>query len=90
MTAIQYLTGDATAPTASGNKIIAHVCNDIGGWGKGFVLAPLKAMAPARGRVPTMVSGPRAKRLCPRCRQAGAGRSRRVGGEHGGPARHSA
>ncbi|MEV6001124.1 Appr-1-p processing protein, partial [Streptomyces griseomycini] len=22
-----------------GVKVIAHVCNDIGGWGKGFVLA---------------------------------------------------
>jgi O-acetyl-ADP-ribose deacetylase (regulator of RNase III) len=34
---IHYLTGDATAPAAPGNKIICHVCNDIGGWGKGFV-----------------------------------------------------
>ncbi|WP_236719834.1 macro domain-containing protein [Listeria monocytogenes] len=24
---------------AKGNKIIAHICNDVGGWGKGFVLA---------------------------------------------------
>ena len=31
--------GDATSPMASGNKIIVHVCNDIGGWGKGFVMA---------------------------------------------------
>src|SRR5262249_2982042 len=29
----------ATAPQASGVKIIAHVCNDRGNWGKGFVLA---------------------------------------------------
>lgn len=36
---IQYLTGDATRPVAEGNKIIAHICNDIGKWGKGFVLA---------------------------------------------------
>ena len=36
---ITYLKGDATLPQADGNKIIAHVCNDIGGWGKGFVLA---------------------------------------------------
>ncbi len=36
---ITYLKGDATSPQASGNKIIAHVCNDLGGWGKGFVLA---------------------------------------------------
>jgi O-acetyl-ADP-ribose deacetylase (regulator of RNase III) len=36
---IVYETGDATRPTVDGNKIIAHVCNDIGGWGAGFVLA---------------------------------------------------
>lgn len=36
---INYTTGDATAPIAEGNKIIVHICNDIGGWGKGFVLA---------------------------------------------------
>src|SRR5579871_1164020 len=36
---IRYTTGDATCPISEGNKIIAHVCNDIGGWGKGFVNA---------------------------------------------------
>jgi O-acetyl-ADP-ribose deacetylase (regulator of RNase III) len=36
---IYYLTGDATAPAGAGQKIIVHVCNDIGRWGKGFVLA---------------------------------------------------
>ena len=36
---INYIKGDATQPTAMGNKIIVHVCNDIGGWGKGFVIA---------------------------------------------------
>lgn len=39
MTSISYQNGDATAPATVGNKIICHVCNDIGGWGKGFVLA---------------------------------------------------
>lgn len=39
MTVINYTTGDATAPTTQGNKIIVHICNDVGGWGKGFVLA---------------------------------------------------
>ncbi|MFB8776407.1 macro domain-containing protein [Streptomyces broussonetiae] len=39
MTGITYLRGDATAPSVQGAKIIAHVCNDIGGWGKGFVVA---------------------------------------------------
>jgi O-acetyl-ADP-ribose deacetylase (regulator of RNase III) len=36
---ITYLRGDATAPQGKGVKVIAHVCNDLGGWGKGFVLA---------------------------------------------------
>jgi O-acetyl-ADP-ribose deacetylase (regulator of RNase III) len=38
-TEIKYLKGDATAPQEGGNKVIVHVCNDIGGWGKGFVVA---------------------------------------------------
>ncbi|MFI0354503.1 macro domain-containing protein [Actinomadura sp. 9N407] len=37
--AIRYIKGDATSPQAKGVKLIAHVCNDRGGWGKGFVLA---------------------------------------------------
>ena len=37
--AITYLKGDATQPQGKGNKIVAHICNDLGGWGKGFVLA---------------------------------------------------
>ncbi|MCK7591630.1 Appr-1-p processing protein [Subsaxibacter sp. CAU 1640] len=36
---INYLKGDATQPVGQGNKIIVHVCNDVGGWGKGFVMA---------------------------------------------------
>ncbi|MFF8403861.1 macro domain-containing protein [Streptomyces sp. NPDC014846] len=39
MPEITYLRGDATTPFSKGPKVIAHVCNDIGGWGKGFVLA---------------------------------------------------
>jgi O-acetyl-ADP-ribose deacetylase (regulator of RNase III) len=39
MNSIAYIKGDATCPQAKGVKIICHVCNDIGGWGKGFVLA---------------------------------------------------
>jgi O-acetyl-ADP-ribose deacetylase (regulator of RNase III) len=39
MNNLSYLIGDATAPTSAGNRIIAHICNDIGGWGRGFVLA---------------------------------------------------
>jgi O-acetyl-ADP-ribose deacetylase (regulator of RNase III) len=36
---IIYTKGDATNPIANGNKVIVHVCNDVGGWGKGFVMA---------------------------------------------------
>lgn len=36
---IKYRIGDATQPYGSANKIIVHICNDIGAWGKGFVLA---------------------------------------------------
>jgi O-acetyl-ADP-ribose deacetylase (regulator of RNase III) len=37
---LHYVTGDATvASYAKGQKIIAHVCNDQGRWGKGFVMA---------------------------------------------------
>ncbi|MBT2401439.1 macro domain-containing protein [Streptomyces sp. ISL-100] len=39
MSGISYVRGDATAPQGKGVKIIAHVCNDLGGWGEGFVLA---------------------------------------------------
>ena len=39
MSEIEYVRGDATAPSVKGVKVIAHVCNDIGGWGKGFVVA---------------------------------------------------
>lgn len=38
-TAVRYRRGDATAPPGTGPRIIAHLCNDIGAWGKGFVLA---------------------------------------------------
>lgn len=36
---IKYIKGDATNPNVAGNKIIVHICNDVGGWGKGFVVA---------------------------------------------------
>ena len=39
MSQITYVTGDATDPVGAGTKIIAHVCNDYGGWGAGFVKA---------------------------------------------------
>jgi O-acetyl-ADP-ribose deacetylase (regulator of RNase III) len=36
---IVYAIGDATQPQGTGPQIIVHVCNDAGGWGRGFVLA---------------------------------------------------
>ena len=39
MRPIEFVRGDATAPQAEGAKIVAHVCNDKGRWGQGFVLA---------------------------------------------------
>lgn len=36
---IKYIIGDATYPVGEGEKIIVHVCNDVGGWGRGFVLS---------------------------------------------------
>lgn len=42
MRVIQYVIGDATKPVTSKPAIIAHVCNDRGYWGKGFVLAVSK------------------------------------------------
>lgn len=39
MAGIEYLRGDATLPRGKGRRVIAHVRNDRGGWGKGFVLA---------------------------------------------------
>ena len=36
---VKYVSGDATNPVGDGHKIICHVVNDMGKWGKGFVLA---------------------------------------------------
>jgi O-acetyl-ADP-ribose deacetylase (regulator of RNase III) len=36
---IRYIPGDATRPVGDGPKVIAHVCNNVGGWGRGFVVA---------------------------------------------------
>lgn len=36
---IKFVKGDATNPLDNKTKIIVHICNDEGGWGKGFVVA---------------------------------------------------
>ena len=35
---IRYVVGDATNPPP-GRVVVTHVCNDIGAWGRGFVMA---------------------------------------------------
>jgi O-acetyl-ADP-ribose deacetylase (regulator of RNase III) len=43
---IHHVTGDATAPVDTNSpRVIAHVCNDLGKWGRGFVV-PLGARHP--------------------------------------------
>ena len=39
MSKINYVIGDATRPQGDGLKVIVHLANDVGRWGKGFVLA---------------------------------------------------
>lgn len=39
LSTLTYRRGDATNPVGEGHKYILHICNDMGGWGKGFVLA---------------------------------------------------
>jgi len=36
---LRYIIGDATRPEGTGPQLLVHVCNDIGGWGRGFVMA---------------------------------------------------
>lgn len=36
---IAYVIGDASAPPYDGAAVIVHICNDLGKWGRGFVLA---------------------------------------------------
>jgi O-acetyl-ADP-ribose deacetylase (regulator of RNase III) len=36
MTSIQHVVGSAAQPQGDGRKIIAHVCNNAGVWGRGF------------------------------------------------------
>jgi len=37
---LSIVGGDATKPhCGKGRKVICHICNDMGGWGKGFVMA---------------------------------------------------
>ncbi len=48
MTNINYIMGDATLPVGNGCKYLVHIVNDIGAWGKGFVVALAKRYPMAR------------------------------------------
>lgn len=39
MTEIAYAVGDATNSAGEGPRIVAHIVNDCGWWGRGFVMA---------------------------------------------------
>lgn len=39
MNKINYVIGDATLPQGEGIKVICHICNNVGAWGAGFVMA---------------------------------------------------
>lgn len=39
MSKLSYVKGDLFASLPGNNVLIPHVCNDIGGWGAGFVVA---------------------------------------------------
>lgn len=39
MAEIKYIKGNAVYPQGEEKKVIAHVCNNIGAWGAGFVMA---------------------------------------------------
>lgn len=36
---LRYVKGDATIPRGGSHRILVHICNDVGAWGAGFVLA---------------------------------------------------
>lgn len=36
---LRFVTGDATRPEGDGLRVVAHVANNLGAWGAGFVVA---------------------------------------------------
>jgi O-acetyl-ADP-ribose deacetylase (regulator of RNase III) len=39
MAGIKYVVGDATLPQGLDRRFIIHICNNVGAWGAGFVMA---------------------------------------------------
>ena len=60
---IRYVEGDATDPIGAGEKVIVHVCNDIGKWGKGFVLAVSRRWKEPEREYKAAFASPSAPRL---------------------------
>ena len=58
---IDYVVGDATQPVGEGPKLVVHVCNDVGAWGRGFVLALSKRWPVTEQRYRAWHSGEDAK-----------------------------
>ena len=56
---IKYLVGDAANPDVSDGKpvIIAHIVNDVGAWGSGFVMALSKRWPVVRDRYRSWYEG---------------------------------
>lgn len=40
---LTHVVGDATQPQGEGPRLLVHICNDIGAWGRGFVVALSKS-----------------------------------------------
>lgn len=58
---LQYKIGDATNPVGTDPRIIVHCCNDVGGWGAGFVLALSRKWSEPEERYRKWFDGTRSK-----------------------------
>lgn len=47
---MEIIRGDATRPRGVGERVIVHVCNDAGRWGRGFVVALSRRWPEAEAR----------------------------------------
>lgn len=47
---LRVVGGDATLPVGTDPRVIVHICNDLGAWGRGFVLPLGKRYPVARAR----------------------------------------
>lgn len=61
MPKINYVVGDATKPQAAGPKVITHIVNSKGGWGRGFVVSLSKVWSSPEQRYREWFKAPRAQ-----------------------------